>query len=231
MTEQPQDHAAINRAYGDGRAGGVAGTGQRNWAATEPIWGIWDIPQSRLPVLPDDVAGADVVELGCGTAYVSAWLARRGARPVGLDSSRRHLAAARALQERHALRFPLHLGDAEATPFADASFDLAISEFGASVWHDPGRWIPEAARILRPAGQLIFMRNSTLLTESSPPRGELIGLLRASGFVLEDLLEARAPAGVASVPGPVTPAWAAHWPAEEVWLARRIGTAGLGAVA
>ena len=39
------------------------------------------------------------------------------------------------------------------------SFDLAISEYGAAIWADPYKWIPEAARLLRPGGQLIFLGN------------------------------------------------------------------------
>ena len=54
----------------------------------------------------DDVAGKDTIELGCGTAYVSAWLARRGARPVGIDNSAKQLETARRLQEEHGLDFP-----------------------------------------------------------------------------------------------------------------------------
>ena len=44
-----------------------------------------------------------------------------------------------------------------ATPsrsLADASFDLVVSEYGASVWCDPERWIAEAARLLRRGGRL-----------------------------------------------------------------------------
>ena len=52
------------------------------------------------------------------------------------------------------------LGDAEAVPLPDASFDLAISEYGASIWCDPYRWIPEAARLLRPGGVLVFLANA-----------------------------------------------------------------------
>ena len=48
-------------------------------------------------------------------------------------------------------------------PLPDASFDLALSEYGASIWADPYRWIPEAARLLRPGGRLVFLRNSTLV--------------------------------------------------------------------
>ena len=102
------------------------------------------------------------IELGCGTAYVSAWLARRGARPVGIDNSPAQLETARRFQQEFGLEFPLHLGNAEQTPFPDASFDLAISEYGASIWCDPYRWIPEAARLLRPGGELIFLVNGTI---------------------------------------------------------------------
>ena len=64
------------------------------WASAEPYWGMWCIPQSRLPVLPGGLADVAAVELGCGSGYVSAWLARRGARPVGVDVSARQLAVA-----------------------------------------------------------------------------------------------------------------------------------------
>ena len=101
--------------------------------------------------------GSTSIELGCGTAYWSAWLARRGARPVGLDNSSRQLATARVFQEEFDLRFPLVHADAERAPFRDASFDLAFSEYGAAIWCDPYRWIPEAARLLRPGGRLIFL--------------------------------------------------------------------------
>jgi len=70
---------------------------------------------------------------------------------------------ARRLQAEHGLVFPLQLGNAERTPFADESFDFAISEYGASIWCDPYAWIPEAARILRPGGELVFLVNSTLM--------------------------------------------------------------------
>ena len=69
-----------------------------NWALDEISWGIWAIDESELNVLPD-VDGLDVVELGCGTAYFSAWLAKRGARPVGVDITPAQLATARRLME------------------------------------------------------------------------------------------------------------------------------------
>lgn len=161
------DYVLRNRAHWDAQAERYVKAGERSWAG-EPTWGIWGAPETQLRLLPDDMSGLDAIELGCGTAYVSAWLARRGARPVGIDNSPAQLATARELQARHGIEFPLHLGNAEHTPFADASFDFAISEYGAAIWCDPHKWIAEAARILRPGGQLVFLGNSTLLMLTVP---------------------------------------------------------------
>jgi SAM-dependent methyltransferase len=176
------DHVARNRARWDQWASEYEEDGRRKWAQDEPSWGIWDVPEQRVRMFPDDVSGLDVIELGCGTGYVSAWLARRRARPVGIDNSDAQLTTARRLQHEFGLEFPLLHGNAEEVPFPDGSFDLAISEYGASLWCDPYRWIPEAARLLRPGGRLIFMTNAALLMLFAPdqedvPAGEQ--LLRA----------------------------------------------------
>jgi SAM-dependent methyltransferase len=134
-------------------------------------------------MLPEDLAGKDAIELGCGTAYVSAWLARRGARVVGIDNSEAQLATARRLQHEYGLDFPLLHGNAEAVPYPDASFDFAISEYGACLWADPQRWVPEAARLLRPGGQLVFLVNSFLMALCVPAENNAAAtdrLLRAA---------------------------------------------------
>ncbi|MBJ7610302.1 MAG: class I SAM-dependent methyltransferase [Candidatus Dormibacteraeota bacterium] len=161
MTDDPE-HVALNRAAWDVMASDYVDPGRRAWESDAPCWGTWQVPDSELHILPD-VDGLDTIELGCGTAYVSAWLARRGAHPVGIDNSPNQLATASSLQREHGLDFPLLLGNAETVPLPDASFDLAISEYGAALWCDPYKWIPEAARLLRPGGQLIFYTNGCLL--------------------------------------------------------------------
>jgi SAM-dependent methyltransferase len=172
MATQDDDSVAVNRAvwtdvnarYTDARASAA-------WQEPEICWGVWQIPEGQLRALPPSVAGLDVVELGCGTAYFSAWLARRGARPVGVDPTPAQLATARRCQEELKLPFPLVEAPAEQVPLPDGAFDLAISEYGASIWADPYRWIPEAARLLRPGGRLVFLRNSTLAVLCSPDDG------------------------------------------------------------
>jgi len=136
---------------------------RESWAREEVTWGLWGIPDAELGVL-GDVAGLDVVELGCGTAYFGARLARQGAHVVGVDPTLAQLETARRMQREFGLDVELVEGIGEAVPLPDASFDLAISEYGASIWADPNRWIPEAARLLRARGRLVFLRNSTLLT-------------------------------------------------------------------
>jgi SAM-dependent methyltransferase len=185
VVDELPEHVARNRAAWDLWAHEFVANGERSWrlAPGDEKWGIWDLPERELRFLPGDLAGKDAVELGCGTAYVSAWLARRGARPVGIDNSAEQLATARRLQAEHGLDFPLIHGNAEVIPFADATFDLVISEYGASIWADPQRWVPEAARVLRPGGRLIFLVNGLILMlampdEERPATNELLRPLR-----------------------------------------------------
>lgn len=147
----------------------------RRWSAHEITWGLFEHPERELGVL-GAVDGLDVVEVGSGTAYLSGWLARRGARPVAVDLSRDQLASARRCQERTSTSFPLVEADGGCLPLRDASFDLVVSEYGAGPWCDPRRWLPEAARVLRPGGRLVFLTNSVLaalcVPEESGPAGD-----------------------------------------------------------
>jgi SAM-dependent methyltransferase len=163
MADVPE-HVARNQAYWDDLASDYVADGRRLWESEEPSWGLFSVPESEVGMLPAAIEGRDAIELGCGTGYVSAWLARRGARPVGIDNSKAQLATARTFQQEFGLEFPLLHGNAEEVPLPDASFDIAISEYGASIWCDPYKWIPEAARLLRPGGELVFLVGSILLT-------------------------------------------------------------------
>jgi SAM-dependent methyltransferase len=165
------EYTVRNRDYWDACAPEWVSAGVRHWAAPVPTWGIWDTPEEQLRLL-EGAAGKDVIELGCGTAYVSAWLARLGARPVGIDNSAVQLETARRLQAEHGIDFPLIHGIAEAVPYPDGSFDMAISEYGAAIWADPYLWIPEASRLLRPGGRLVFFINGYIQILCAPDSDE-----------------------------------------------------------
>lgn len=223
------------------------------WERTELDWGVFAVPESEVDVL-GDVSGLDVLELGCGTAFMSAWFARQGARPVGVDPTPAQLETAREMQRELGLDFPLVEAVGEDVPLPDGSFDLVVSGYGASIWADPYRWIPEAARLLRPDGRLVFLRNSTVATlcmhiddgvtetlqrpqrglnriewpdtgevEFQLPHGELIAVLRGSGFDVERLVELYAPddAETHAYYGYVSADWGRKWPADEIWVARK----------
>jgi SAM-dependent methyltransferase len=237
-----------NAAYTDGSA-------ENTWNKQEISWGVWNTPEANIKILPD-VHGKDIVELGCGTAYVSAWLKRGGARRVvGVDITPAQLETARRLDRKYGLGLELVEANAEATGLPGASFDLAISEYGASIWCDPYKWIPEAARLLRADGELAFLRNSPLSmlcmpdtgtvqerllrpqlgmnrmdwldtgeTEFQLGHGDLIRLLRKSGFEILDMVEIYAPADAVNHPfygDYMSVEWARKWPSEEMWRARK----------
>jgi SAM-dependent methyltransferase len=188
MTNEPTGHVSVTRRQWDEHMSAWFDRyADRRWAAAEPFWGIWCIPQSQLPVLPADLAGAAAVELGCGSAYVSAWLARRGAFPVGVDISARQLGTAHRMQAEYGLHFPLLHGNAERVPLRGGRADLVISEYGAPVWCDPYQWIPEAARLLRPGGRLVFMTQSTLARMCSAEQGPVTDRLVRDLFGLHQV--------------------------------------------
>jgi SAM-dependent methyltransferase len=146
--------AVVNERFTDAAA-------EEMWRRPEIEWGLFGVAERDLRVL-GDVRDLDVAELGCGTAYFSAWLARAGAAVVAVDLSGQQLATARRLQEQVGPVFPLVQADAERTPLASGRFDMVVSEHGVAAWCDPERWLPEAARLLRPGGRLVFLTNSHL---------------------------------------------------------------------
>ena len=192
--------------------------------ATARAWGVWRVPEAELRVL-GDLAGRDVLELGCGAAQWSAALRGSGARVVGLDLSRRQLAHAQARCGRLALDLSLVQASAEQLPLASECFDVVFSDHGATTFARPERLVPEVARVLRPGGRFGFAMSSPLRdicwseardAVSSKlerdyfgmsriedvdevcfqlPYGEWIALFRRSGLAVEALHELRPPDG------------------------------------
>jgi SAM-dependent methyltransferase len=154
---------------------------ERSWRSDEIRWGEFGNRESDLNVL-GDVAGLDIVELGCGTAYFGAKLARLGARVVGVDPTAAQLDTARRMMREVGPEFPLVEAPGESVPLPDASFDVAISEHGACVWADPYLWVPEAARLLRPGGRLVFLHATPLAYCCFPDVGTVTTTLQRPYF-------------------------------------------------
>ena len=173
MPELP-DYVLSNLAYWTQTNAQYANAAaQEGWARETVTWGLFKAPEEQVHALPD-VTGKDVIELGCGTAYFGARLKRRGARRVvGVDVTPAQLATAARLNEETGLGLELLEANAEAVPLPAGTFDLAVSEYGASLWCDPNLWIPEAARLLRDGGELVFLRNSTLSMVCMPNEGQV----------------------------------------------------------
>lgn len=214
-------------------------------------WGLWRTPESTTQYL-GPVRGRSVLELGCGAARWAIALAKKGARPTGLDLSLTQLAHARRELRRARVRLPLVRGSAEAIPFDADSFDIVFCDWGAMTFADPRRTVPECARVLRAGGILVFATASPIrfLTydpendrqsrrlrrdyfgmhriewedsvEFQVPYGEWVDLFVRHGFVIERLVETRAPAG-AKTPylAAADSVWGTRWPMECIWRVRK----------
>jgi SAM-dependent methyltransferase len=140
-----------NAAWWDANADGYQREHAPELGQVSFVWSPEGAREDDLGLL-GDVAGRDVLEVGCGAAQCARWLAARGARVTGLDLSLRQLA--------HASGVPVVCADAARLPFRDASFDLACSAYGAVPFvADSAAVMREVARVLRPGGRWVFAVN------------------------------------------------------------------------
>ena len=122
----------------------------------EFLWCPEGLRESELHLL-GEVAGRRALEVGAGSAPCSRWLAAQGALVVATDVAPGMLAAGREIDSRRGSRTPLVAADARSLPFADESFDLAFTSFGALPFvPDAERVHREVARVLRPGGRWVF---------------------------------------------------------------------------
>jgi len=156
------EQALRNRERWDALADGYQQQHGPQLTVDELVWGQWSIPDAEVGVL-GDVAGRTVLELGCGGAQWSVALAKRGACVIGLDNSARQLQHARELVATAGVEVQLVHASAESVPLPDGSFDIVLSDHGALSWGEPGRVVPEIARLLRRGGLLAFNVTSPLV--------------------------------------------------------------------
>jgi SAM-dependent methyltransferase len=120
------------------------------------LWCPENLRETDIHLL-GDVRGLRVLEVGCGSAPCSRWLATQDSRPVAFDLSGGMLRHAVRAAERTGVGVPLVQADVCALPFADGSFDAAFSAFGAIPFvADSALAMREVARVLRPGGRWVF---------------------------------------------------------------------------
>src|SRR3954452_11943897 len=120
------------------------------------LWGPEGLRESGVGLL-GAVRGRRVLEIGCGGGQCRRWLAGQGAFPIASDLSGGQLSQAARLNAKTGVAVPLVQADAQVLPFADASFDLACSAYGALPFvADSAAVMREVARVLRPGGRWVF---------------------------------------------------------------------------
>lgn len=156
----PTETARANRGWWDHEAEDYYAEHGRFLGDADLVWGPEGWTEADLRILGErtELAGADVLEFGGGGAQGARWCAEQGARIVSSDLSAGMLRTARRIDEHSPGAAPLLVqADATRLPFADASFDLVFSAYGAVPFvADSAGLMTELARVLRPGGVLAF---------------------------------------------------------------------------
>ena len=158
-----------NPSAGAGRLAPVSALDQASIVEAYRRWaGIYDTAfggvssKGRLKAvsLVNRLPGRDVLEVGVGTGLALPHY-NRDKRITGIDLSKEMLRRARERVRTDGLSHvqALHEMDAEATTFDDASFDIAVGMFVASVVPNPRRLLAEMRRLVRPGGNILFVNH------------------------------------------------------------------------
>jgi SAM-dependent methyltransferase len=171
------DSARANRAWWDGAAADYLRDHETDLGG-RLVWGPEGLDEARAHLL-GDVAGRDVLEVGCGAGQCAAWLAGRGARVVAVDLSAGMLHRAEPVPPAAPGRRALVQADVRELPVAPAAFDVAFSAYGALPFvADPGRVLAGVAAALRPGGRWVFSVTHPFrwsFPDDPGPRGLTVG--------------------------------------------------------
>ncbi|MEQ7009608.1 class I SAM-dependent methyltransferase [Actinopolymorpha sp. B17G11] len=152
----PAASVHANRGWWDASADGYQSEHGDFLGDSGFVWGPEGLDEADARLL-GDVHGRGVLEVGCGAGQCARWLRTQGAVAVGVDLSWRQLQHSRRLDEVTGVGVPAVCGDAGALPFADASFDLACSAYGALPFvADVDAVMGEVARVVRRGGRWVF---------------------------------------------------------------------------
>jgi SAM-dependent methyltransferase len=131
--------------------------GQREgWKSFAPLEVFTTMPAAALVRFAGIKKGDEVLDVACGTGPTSVTAARTGARVRALDLSPDLLEQARHNASTAEVDIDFKEGDVEALPYADASFDVVMSQFGHMFAPRPDVALREMLRVLRPGGRIAF---------------------------------------------------------------------------
>jgi SAM-dependent methyltransferase len=145
-----------NGAWWDGSAAAYQAEHGPFLGDADFCWGPEGLRESQAQLL-GPVHGARVLEIGCGAAQCSRWLAGAGARPIGVDIAPAQLRHSQTLDRLTGITVPVLTADAARLPLRADTFDLACSAYGALPFvADASAVHREVARVLRPGGRWVF---------------------------------------------------------------------------
>src|SRR3954454_18451083 len=155
-TADAQESARANRLWWDLNAQDYYAEHGTTLGDADFLWCPEGLREQDARLL-GDVAGLDILEVGCGAAQAGRWLVAQGARVTAFDVSYRQLEKGRELDRRTGVPVTTVQADAQSLPFRAGAFDLVVSAFGAIPFvSDSAGTLREIARVLRPGGRLVF---------------------------------------------------------------------------
>ncbi len=150
------DNRRASRSWWDGDADAYQAEHGGFLGEVDFVWCPEGLREADAQLL-GELAGRRVLEVGCGAAAGSRWLATQGAEVVAVDLSAGMLRHAALAAASSGVRVPLVQCDAMALPFAADAFDTACTAFGAVPFvDDSGQVMREVFRVLRPGGRWVF---------------------------------------------------------------------------
>lgn len=129
---------------------------REGWALFTPVEVVTTMAAGHLVNFAGIAAGAKVLDVACGTGVAAITAARSGATVSGIDLSPVLIDRARENAAIGRLQIDFRDGDAEALPYADAAFDVVISQFGHMFAPRPEVVVAEMLRVLKPGGRIAF---------------------------------------------------------------------------